>query len=70
MKGAKHSAQIADEVKESAVDSYMNGLVDLEGAQKIMRKFGICISAVSIRYAMNRFGTWYCQPCGRGSGIC
>ena len=56
VKGAKHGAQIADEVKERAVNIYMDGPVDLEGVRKAMWKFGVCISASSIWYAVNGLG--------------
>ena len=55
IRGAKHGAQIADEVKERAADIYLEG-PDLEGVKKVMWKFGVSISVGAIWYAVNGFG--------------
>ena len=55
IRGTKHGAQIADEVKERAADLYLEG-PDLEGVKKVMCKFGVNISASAIWYAVNKFG--------------
>ena len=55
IRDVKHGVQISDEVKETAVDIYMDG-PDLEGVKRVMGKFGVRISAGAIWYAISALG--------------